>query len=134
MTGSRLAAGIAALVLLSAIPAIALSGSGHFEGKIGKAVLSMETAVSHGKVTKVKDFVWDGLECGGGDHFTAGLSKSVKVKNHKFESTQPVGGAAVPLKVHVKGRFTNNDTKATGYVNVKAPCSTGSKKWTASAR
>ncbi len=65
MNRIRLATGIAALSLLLAVPALALSGSGHFEGKIGKAVLSMDTTVSHGKVTKAKDFVWDGPIGGG---------------------------------------------------------------------
>lgn len=121
-------AGIACVAL--AVPAIALAAVPQFEGKAGTAVVSIETKGSGDNIARVKSFSWDGLKCGG-DKFTGGTSKSIKVKGGAFKSTQPVGGVEVALKLVLKGKFTAHGTKARGTLKIKGACHTGKVKWSA---
>jgi hypothetical protein len=123
----------ASVAALAAIPALALA-AGHprpqFEGKAGKAVIGITVKGSGNHIKKVKKFEWDGFDCGS-ESFTGGTTKAIKVKDGKFEDTQPVDAPGIPLKVHVKGHFYANGTKAKGTMKVKSPCKGGTVKWTA---
>src|SRR3954452_9066329 len=123
----------ALLALLAAVPAVALAGVPQFSGTAqgGKASIGIEGKGAGDNITRVKNFNWDALKCGG-DRFTGGTSKSIKVKDGAFGSKQPVGGVDVPLKVHLKGKFTHHVTAAKGTLKITGACTTGKVKWHAS--
>jgi hypothetical protein len=120
----------AILAALVVIPAIALAGVPQFEGTAGKASVGIEVKGSGTHITRVKSFGWDALKCGQ-DRFTGGTSKSIKVKDGAFSSTQPVGGVNVSLKLKLKGKFTAGGTKAKGTLKITGACKTGKVKWSA---
>lgn len=69
-----------------------------------------------GKPVRVTSFGWDGYPCQG-DRYTGGNSKSIKVTNGKFSSTQLIGGVNAPFTVH--GTFSADAKKVTGTVKLK---------------
>jgi hypothetical protein len=128
---ARLRSLIAATALVSLVWAgVAVAGmTEHFEGKAGKAVISLDAkANAAGKAQKITKFVWDSLKCGN-DVFTGGTSKAIKVKNGKFKSTQQVAGVSVPLKVTVTGRFSANGASVRGRISIRGGCTTPKTAW-----
>jgi hypothetical protein len=126
----RTRAAIAISAALAAVPAVALAGVAQYSGHAGKASIGIEVKRSGNTVQRVKSFQWDGLKCGG-DRFTGGTSRSIKVTNGAFKSTQPVSGVEVALKVRLKGKFTAHGTKAHGTLQITGACHTGVIKWSA---
>lgn len=123
---------VAVLVGLLGVPAVALGIATRFQGKIGKkATLSIQVKVSNGKITQIKQFVWDGLKCGN-DVFTGGNSKPIKVQNDKFSSSQPTS-VSKKLTLHVSGSFSANHTKAKGTLKITGGCKSGQQSWSAKA-
>jgi hypothetical protein len=120
---------LAALVLAG----VAVAGmTEHFQGKAGKATISLDAAGATGKLTKIKDLTWDNLKCGS-DVFTGGTSKPIRVKmNRTFASTQPVGGVSVSLKVTVSGTFSASGKSVKGKLSIKGACTTPKTSWHAS--
>src|SRR3954447_2752091 len=123
----------ALLALLAVVPAVALAGVAQFSGTAqgGKASIGIEVKGAGDNITRVKSFNWDALK-GGGDRFTGGTSKSIKVKDGAFDSKQAVGGVQVALKVHLKGKFTAHGTKAHGTLKITGGCKSGKVKWSVS--
>jgi hypothetical protein len=121
------------LVLLAVVPAVALAAVPQYSGTAQHAKASVSIAVkgSGDGITRVKSFTWDGLKCGG-DRFTGGTSKSIKVKDGAFKSTQPVGGVDVALKVRLTGKFTHHGLAAKGTLKISGACKTGKVGWHAS--
>src|SRR3954462_15221753 len=122
---------IAILAALTLLPAAAALAAPQFSGQNGKTFYSMNVKGSGDHIARVKKFEWDDLKCGG-DHFTGGTSKSIKVKDGAFDSKQPVGGVQVALKVHLKGKFTAHGTKAHGTLKITGGCKSGKVKWSVS--
>lgn len=121
------AAIVATAAAVAAIPAAALAAP-QFSGQNGKTFYSLSVKGSGDHITKVKTFEWDGFKCGQ-DRFTGGTSRPIKVKDGAFDSRQPVSGVQVPLRMHVKGHFTNHGTKAHGTLKITHGCTTGKMKW-----
>jgi hypothetical protein len=124
----RRRAAIVMSAALAAVPAVALAGVPQYSGSAGKASIGIEVKRSGNTVKRVKNFSWDGLKCGG-DRFTGGTSKSIRVKAGAFSSKQPVGGVDVALTLRLRGKFTNNGTKAHGTLKITGACKTGRIKW-----
>src|SRR3954469_14729514 len=115
---------------LATVPAVALAGVPQFSGTAGKASVGIEVKRSGATVKRVKNFSWDGLKCGQ-DRFTGGTSKWIRVKGGAFRSKQPVSGVDVKLTLRLRGKFTNQGTKAHGTLKITGACQTGKVKWKA---
>jgi hypothetical protein len=106
------------------VPATAFASKTFFTASDGKASIFMALKDQGGK-QKITNFEWDGLKCGPGNRFTAGLGKAIKVKSDgSFKSEQPVEGAAegVEIEAKVKGHVSQRVAKITGKLKLTGDC------------
>jgi len=92
----------------------------NYEGKVGTGVLGLHVKFGKsGKPVRINQVEWDGFPCGG-DSFTGGSTKSIKIRpDRRFKSTQRVGGIDKPLDFTIKGRFSKDGRKVTGTIDVE---------------
>lgn len=118
------------LAVLTALAVGAVSASAqherpNYEGKL--LGLHVKFGKS-GKPALIKQIEWDGYPCGG-DHFTGGSSKSIRVIDGKFKSTQRVGGIDKPLNFTITGTFSKDGKRVSGRIHVQT-C-VGTLSWSA---
>src|SRR3954452_2419397 len=126
----RSGAVIVSSALLATVPAVALAVVPQYSGTAGKATIGIVVKRSGGAVRRVKSFSWDGLKCGG-DKFTGGTSRSIRVKGGAFRSKQPVSGVDVKLTLHLRGKFSNDGSEARGILKITGACQTREIAWKA---
>ena len=118
---------IATVATLTAFAVTAAAQQGqtppNFSGPLDKGgTISFYAKFKNGKPVALKSFAWDGYNCGG-DNFTAGASRTIRVVGGKFRTTQPVAGANVPLTLKTRGHFVSK-TEVKGAIRVST-CTSG---------
>lgn len=111
--------------LVLAAPAYALHTVRYSgKGSDGSFISLVVAARPNGTPVRIKHFEWDGLHCTQ-DSFTGGTSHAVRVRDRRFHSRQPVGGANVPLTMKLRGSFNADASRVSGVVRVLAGCDSG---------
>ena len=125
---ARMVVGGAVLALATAAPAA--PNPPNYEGKVGTGTFGLHVKLGRsGKPLRIQAVEWDGYPCGG-DHFTGGSTKSIKIRpDRRFKSTQRVGGIDKALNFTIQGRFTKDGRNVSGTIKVET-C-TGTKKFSA---
>lgn len=99
----------------------------NFEGKVKTGYFALHVKFGKsGKPVRITKIEWDGYPCGS-DNFTAGSTRSIRVTDGRFSSTQRVGFVDKPLNFTIRGSFSADATKAHGTIRVQT-C-VGTLKW-----